>query len=355
MCGIVGGVGTIKEVKSNIKKWQKRIKHRGTHSYGVLVITPDGKVAINRTLNDKRIEFDKLFESLEKAYGNDKEIFFIAHNRYATIGAVTISNAHPIRYKNWIVIQNGTKEEFAKLFGVAQDTKGIALYLDSIGNSIINRYQSESFGKAFKKTGVVMGYNVKSKEFFFHKDGTRTLYYNPLKKLFASEPIDTGTWFYIQSINKVVKIRDSHEALKKLEQFIKIDDERFPIRIETIDELYIDRCDSCGRRRVIVDEASSGVIERVVCANCFSKGIRADELVLERVSYFRRIGLGKKKKSSTTSKKKVKSTKSIEKKTVSTEKVSVTNQVTSRGVTLTENAEINPVWTNLTKYPNHYN
>ncbi len=111
MCGIVGYIGKNDDPKTGLNAL-KRLEYRGYDSWGAAVFNPEkgeifyfkrvGKIA------DSEEEFEKL-----NLVGSP----FIFHNRWATHGGVTESNAHPHFdcEKNIFLVHNGIIENYKEL------------------------------------------------------------------------------------------------------------------------------------------------------------------------------------------------------------------------------------------------
>lgn len=106
MCGLVGMAGALThDHRKMFKDMLVLDTIRGQHSTGVAAIKEDGKTGIfKRPL----MPYD-LFElkQYDRVVTHDVQCL-IGHNRYATQGAINVTNAHPFEHGNIIGAHNGT-------------------------------------------------------------------------------------------------------------------------------------------------------------------------------------------------------------------------------------------------------
>src|SRR3990167_1850203 len=109
MCGIVGAVAE-RNIEKILVDGLKRLEYRGYDSAGLAVITPDNQLQSLRCQGKVR----ELAEALTtaKLYGTTG----IAHTRWATHGAPSEQNAHPLTSHNqFSLVHNGIIENHAVL------------------------------------------------------------------------------------------------------------------------------------------------------------------------------------------------------------------------------------------------
>src|SRR3569623_673770 len=107
MCGIVGIVG-ISDVARRLFDGLKRLEYRGYDSAGICTIE-DGKL-VRRRAEGKLDNLARVLEA-EPLHGATG----IAHTRWATHGAPTVSNAHPHIVGRVALVHNGIIENFKPL------------------------------------------------------------------------------------------------------------------------------------------------------------------------------------------------------------------------------------------------
>src|SRR3569833_1924238 len=107
MCGIVGIVGNA-DVAQRLFDGLKRLEYRGYDSAGICTIE-DGKL-VRRRAEGKLDNLARVLEA-EPLHGATG----IAHTRWATHGAPTVSNAHPPIVGRVALVHNGIIENFKPL------------------------------------------------------------------------------------------------------------------------------------------------------------------------------------------------------------------------------------------------
>ncbi|MEM7570314.1 MAG: glutamine--fructose-6-phosphate aminotransferase, partial [Pseudomonadota bacterium] len=107
MCGIIGIVGN-KAVADRMLYGLRRLEYRGYDSAGIAVCTG--------TSIERRRAAGKLF-NLEKAVDDHPAtgVRGIGHTRWATHGAPTVANAHPLVSGRVAVVHNGIIENFKEV------------------------------------------------------------------------------------------------------------------------------------------------------------------------------------------------------------------------------------------------
>lgn len=106
MCGIIGVVGPVTYNEEKIFNQLLIMDSlRGTDSTGVAVIPRVGDVKIAKEIGDPYRLFDTKRHT-KAMMGAQRCI--IGHNRYATVGNVSSSNAHPFDFDKLVGVHNGT-------------------------------------------------------------------------------------------------------------------------------------------------------------------------------------------------------------------------------------------------------
>ena len=183
MCSIIGTSKLDDKFKENIDEYFKTLAHRGTDSYGYIF------------LNRKSKQFE-LFKSLTKKDFIDKikELpnngALICHARKASVGAVDVVNAHPVKSSDntvWL-IHNGTNKTYADFYDASSDSQGLA--------SLIEAVSEDKLDGLLNDLGVV--FFTKNSHIYFYKDELRPLCLNKESGIFASEPLFDGKWALIK-------------------------------------------------------------------------------------------------------------------------------------------------------------
>jgi len=225
MCGIVGSFGGIR--KKDLLFYWDMLSHRGLDSYGVIVKTQDKIIAAKSLWDDKAIKNINL----------QVADWIIAHNRKSSIGGISIDLAHPISNKTTLVIHNGTNRNlYMSVKSAKSDTHAIAL----IFNKLKRKKDIFDF---LNDIGVVWIIDENERRIYFHKDKSRTLYYCIERNLFASEPIDIGTWQMI----------DNQEMVLDLDKFeidfvknVKLEKKKVELK-----NIKIGFCSTCGQEKLM--------------------------------------------------------------------------------------------------------
>src|SRR5581483_2426483 len=110
MCGIVGYVGP-REAKPLLLAGLERLEYRGYDSAGIALLDPDGLDYVRAVGN---------LQNLKDAAGANGSVSRtgLGHTRWATHGAVTVPNAHPLTAcdeRALAIVLNGIVENFREL------------------------------------------------------------------------------------------------------------------------------------------------------------------------------------------------------------------------------------------------
>jgi len=228
MCGILGFINQSVNTELILTMLENQL-HRGQDSYGIILY--DGK---NYILYKSIFITDFIKYLQEKEEKGEIFKWFIIHHRKASVGSINIENSHPIWDKkiSVAVIQNGTKRSLA--IKERNDTYGIMVLYKA------NELEKEDL----KNSGVVFIIDMQKDKILFHKDKSRTLYYNPELKIFASETVLSGTWYKVKEF--------------QLKEF----------NAKKFDSLPIEK-----DKKIIIDEVETGL-----CNICYSEGILVNDV-----------------------------------------------------------------------------
>ena len=109
MCGIVGGV-TNKDIKPLLLDGLKRLEYRGYDSSGLVLLTKNKKLTLERAVG-KVINLEKKLKT-----NTFEGVMGLAHTRWATHGKPSNENTHPHISNNSIcVVHNGIIENYSEL------------------------------------------------------------------------------------------------------------------------------------------------------------------------------------------------------------------------------------------------
>ncbi|RQH05980.1 glutamine--fructose-6-phosphate transaminase (isomerizing) [Paraburkholderia dinghuensis] len=108
MCGIVGAVAQ-RNIVPVLIEGLRRLEYRGYDSCGVAVVTSEGPARVRSVSRVAELDEQARESHFEGVTG-------IAHTRWATHGAPTVNNAHPIFSRNALaIVHNGIIENYEAL------------------------------------------------------------------------------------------------------------------------------------------------------------------------------------------------------------------------------------------------
>ncbi|MEM5330147.1 glutamine--fructose-6-phosphate transaminase (isomerizing) [Paraburkholderia sp. JHI2823] len=108
MCGIVGAVA-LRNIVPVLIEGLRRLEYRGYDSCGVAVVTADGPQRVRSVARVAELDEQVREARFEGVTG-------IAHTRWATHGAPTVNNAHPIFSRDTLaIVHNGIIENYESL------------------------------------------------------------------------------------------------------------------------------------------------------------------------------------------------------------------------------------------------
>ena len=108
MCGIVGAVA-LRNIVPVLIEGLRRLEYRGYDSCGVAVVTAEGPQRVRSVARVAELDEQVREARFEGVTG-------IAHTRWATHGAPTVNNAHPIFSRDTLaIVHNGIIENYESL------------------------------------------------------------------------------------------------------------------------------------------------------------------------------------------------------------------------------------------------
>ncbi|MDN5247958.1 MAG: glutamine--fructose-6-phosphate transaminase (isomerizing) [Wolbachia endosymbiont of Tyrophagus putrescentiae] len=125
MCGIFGVVSNGSSVVQTLLTGLQKLEYRGYDSAGIAVVNKEGKIEVKKS--EGRVE--KLHRIINHNEMSNSTVG-IAHTRWATHGAPSLKNAHPIHTNKVAVAHNGIIENY-NLLKRNLEKIGIQFYTDT--------------------------------------------------------------------------------------------------------------------------------------------------------------------------------------------------------------------------------
>lgn len=174
MCGIVGIAGRIEEKEEIIFRTLLDLDViRGRDSTGVVKV---GVLSTSKPIITKAVgpPSNLIRKSLYLNYQgtfHSKSKCLIGHNRAATMGEVTVDNAHPFQFDHVYGVHNGTLRDWANLEGWLEfDVDSKALYKD------VSKHGIESTWGKFSGAAALVWWDDKESSVNFARNKERPLY-----------------------------------------------------------------------------------------------------------------------------------------------------------------------------------
>lgn len=202
MCGLVGMVGKITAIHEKVFKDMLCFDVvRGPHSTGVVGVSDTGNMGYTKAC----LLPSDLFQlrQYKDATGGVNSLL-MGHNRYATMGAVNQTNAHPFDHKNVIGMHNGTLVNWRRSLNKAN-------YFDVDSDCLmhnISEYGAEDTLPDVEGAYALTWYDKVTEEFNVIRNKERPLWWALSKDgktiLYASEPwmISAACWRHELKINE---------------------------------------------------------------------------------------------------------------------------------------------------------
>lgn len=170
MCGIVSVFGSVSaQGEAAFKELLIIDQLRGNHSTGIAAInrtTPVPKIVKALGTPDALMsmkQFDQAFAGMNRA--------FIGHNRYATVGQISVHTAHPFNFNHITGVHNGTLRNYATLDGHGDyEVDSQVLY-----NHIAQHGLTDAVSK-FNGAAALTFWNAETREVTLYRNSERPLF-----------------------------------------------------------------------------------------------------------------------------------------------------------------------------------
>lgn len=188
ICGIVGVInhrknGFIDQDNQIFKRLLYLDVERGPDSTGLFTVTNKGECHVAKEIGtaEQMLTTKEAKDILGHAYRNGA--FIVGHNRKATRGSITDTNAHPFNSGDIVLVHNGSLYGHKHLADTDVDSEAIAIELNKNSGDVL-----ETFNKVDGAyTCVWYNNGDKTLNFFRNKDRPMWFYYADSITVFASE------------------------------------------------------------------------------------------------------------------------------------------------------------------------
>ena len=170
MCGLVSVFGNL-SAPHNLKMFELMLsvsQMRGLDSTGIAVVNEDNVEIVKGVLPPLALMWTEPYKNATSDVS--KSIGLLGHNRLATNGKVSLTNAHPFRHKHVTLMHNGVLNEDIKIAGKPEgetDSETIALGIVERG--------IEAVWKELKGSAALIWWDSEERKLFTITNGDRPL------------------------------------------------------------------------------------------------------------------------------------------------------------------------------------